>query len=86
MNNYSKYVDWDVHKETIVAAIAKAGRGDAMQYGEIDSTAEAIQKLAKKMSANGERVLFCYEAGPCGYGIYWQLKEMGQSVWWWPRH
>jgi transposase len=79
MNNYSKYVGLDVHKETIVAAIAKAGRGDAMQYGEIDSTAEAIQKLAKKMSANGERVLFCYEAGPCGYGIYWQLKEMGQE-------
>jgi len=42
MNNCSKYVGLDVHKETIVAAIAKAGRGDAMQYGEIDNTAEAI--------------------------------------------
>jgi transposase len=79
MNNYSKYVGLDVHKETIVVAIAKAGRGDAMQYGEINNTADVVHKLAKKMSAQGEKVLFCYEAGPCGYGIYWQLKKLGQD-------
>lgn len=79
MRKYSKYVGLDVHKETIVVAIAKAGRAEAMQYGEIAHTTEAIKKLAKKMSAQGEQVLFCYEAGPCGYGIYWQLHEMGQE-------
>jgi transposase len=79
MNKYSKYVGLDVHKETIVVAIAKAGRGDALQYGEIENTAEALQKLVRKISSQGERVLFCYEAGPCGYGIYWQLKEMGHE-------
>lgn len=77
MNNYSKYVGLDVHKETVVVAIAKAGREEAMQYGETDNTSEAIQKLVKKMSARGQQVLYCYEAGPCGYSIYWQLKEMG---------
>lgn len=77
MGNYSKHVGLDAHKETIVAAIAKQGGGDAMLYGEISNTPEAIEKLAKKMSAKGERVLFSYEAGPCGYGIYWKLKEMG---------
>lgn len=79
MSKYSKYVGLDVHKETIVVAIAKAGRGDAMHYGEIENTAEAVKKLAKKMSAHGEQVLFCYEAGPCGYGIYWQLKNLGHD-------
>lgn len=79
MNKYSKYVGMDVHKETIVVAIAKAGRGEAMQYGEIDNNAEAIRKLAKKQSGQGEQVLFCYEAGPCGYGIYRQLNELGHD-------
>jgi len=77
MDKYSKYVGLDVHKETIAAAIAKAGRQEAMSYGEISNTPVAIEKLAKKMSAHREQVLFCYEAGPCGYGIYWQLKKMG---------
>lgn len=79
MSKYSKYVGLDVHKDTVVVAIAKAGRGDAMQYGEIDNTAEALRRLVKKMSAQGEQVLFCYEAGPCGYSIYRQLTGMGHE-------
>jgi len=77
MNNYSKYVGMDVHKERITVAIAKAGTEGPLQYGEIVNSAEAIQKLSKKMRAQGEEVLFCYEAGPCGYSIYRQLKNMG---------
>lgn len=77
MNNYSKYVGLDVHKETIAVAIAKTGSQEVMFYGEIENKPETIEKMAKKMSTHREQVLFCYEAGPCGYGIYWQLKGMG---------
>ncbi|HEX8947661.1 MAG TPA: IS110 family transposase [Dissulfurispiraceae bacterium] len=77
MSKYSKHVGLDVHKETIVVAIAKAGRGEAVHYGEITNTPEAIQKVVRKISAQGERVLFVYEAGPCGYGIYRQLRDLG---------
>lgn len=79
MDKYSKFVGLDVHKESVVVAIAKQDRGDAMIYGSINNTPEAIEKLAKKMTARGERVLFSYEAGPCGYGIYWQLIGMGND-------
>lgn len=77
MNKYSKYVGLDVHKDTIAVAIAKADSQEAIFYGEIENIPETIGKLVKKMSAHGEQVLFCYEAGPCGYGINRQLKEMG---------
>jgi transposase len=79
MNKYtSKYVGMDVHKETIAVAIAKGGRGDAVYYGEIPNNAEAIKKLVKKVTSDGESVSFCYEAGPCGYEIYRQLIDLGQ--------
>lgn len=80
MNKYStKYVGMDVHKETIAVATAKEGRGEAVYYGEIPNTAEAIRKLVKKVVSNGERVSFCYEAGPCGYEVYRQLIDLGQK-------
>ena len=79
MNKYStKYVGMDVHKETIAVAIAKEGREDPAYYGEIPNTAEAIRKLVKKVASNGEKVSFCYEAGPCGYDVYRQLIDLGQ--------
>jgi transposase len=28
---------------------------------------------------DGEVLLYCYEAGPCGYGFYGQLKDLGQD-------
>ena len=79
MNKYStKYVGMDVHKETIAVVVAKEGRGEPIYYGEISNTAESIRKLVKKMVSNGERVSFCYEAGPCGYEVYRQLIDLGQ--------
>jgi transposase len=80
MNKYTtKYVGMDVHKETIAVAIAKEGRGEPVCYGEIPNTTEAIRKLVKKVVSPGEEVLFCYEAGPCGYEVYRQLIGLAQK-------
>jgi transposase len=68
-----------VHKETIAVAIAKEGRGEPVCYGEIPNTTEAIRKLVKKVVSPGEEVLFCYEAGPCGYEVYRQLIGLAQK-------
>lgn len=77
MDNFSKYIGLDTHKDSIAVAIAKAGRDKPLYYGEISNTPEAIEKLIKKLSPNGEVLAFCYEAGPCGYGIYRQITQLG---------
>jgi transposase len=79
MHQYStRYVGLDVHKETIAVAIAQEGRSEPLYYGEIPNSAGAIRKLIKKVASHGESVSFCYEAGPCGYGVYRQLIDLGQ--------
>lgn len=78
MSKFSKYVGMDTHKDTIAVAIAEGEGGKARYYGEIANTPEALAALVKKLSPQGEVLSFCYEAGPCGYGIYRQLTGLGQ--------
>src|SRR2546423_15185632 len=64
------YVGLDVHKESIVVAVAVGGlRGEVREYGRIANTAAALDRLMRKLSGEGVGLRFCYEAGPCGYGI-----------------
>ena len=77
MKEFSKYVGMDVHKETIAVAVAEARGGEVRYLGEIANSPEAIQKLVKQLRTGDARLSFCYEAGPCGYGIHRQLTELG---------
>ena len=77
MNEFSKYVGLDTHKETIAVAVADAMGGKSRFYGEIANTPEAIRKLVKQLCPDGEVISFCYEAGPCGYEIYRQISQLG---------
>ena len=74
MNKFSKYVGLDTHKETIAVAVADALGGKPRYYGQIANTAEEIRKLVKRLCPDGEVLSFCYEAGPCGYEIYRQIR------------
>lgn len=76
---YSKYIGLDVHKETIAVAIAPDDGSKPRYYGEIANTPKAIDKLIKKINPAGEVLAICYEAGPCGYGIYRQLITLGHD-------
>ena len=44
--------------------------------GVIPNRPEAVRRLVKKLGPV-ERLRVCYEAGPTGYVLYWQLTEMG---------
>ena len=74
---YTAYVGLDVHKETIAVAVAYAGRGEPESRGEIRNDRQALHRLVKRLGKNGEALSFCYEAGPCGYEAYWQIRELG---------
>lgn len=71
-----KYVGLDVHKATIAVAVADEGRGEVRSYGTIKNTPEAVAKLVKRVGP-AERLVCCYEAGPCGYGLQRQLTGLG---------
>src|SRR6266446_4558145 len=74
------YVGLDVHKESIVVAVAAGGlRGEVREYGRIANTAAALDRLMRKLSGEGVGLRFCYEAGPCGYGIQRHLSVHGHE-------
>ena len=74
------YVGLDVHEETIAVALAAAGkRGEVRGYGTIANTPGALKALADKLAKSGAALRFCYEAGPCGYGIQRQLSAAGHG-------
>ena len=74
------YVGFDVHKESIVVAVAEGGlRGEVREYGRIANTATALERLLRKLGGDGMTLRFCYEAGPCGYGIQRRLSTQGHE-------
>lgn len=76
---YVIYVGLDVHKKMISVAIAYAGREKPQYWGEIPNRPEAVEKLLRRLSKDGEVISFCYEAGPCGYGLYRQIVARGHD-------
>lgn len=77
MKQFSKFVGMDVHKATIAVSVAEANGGEVRYLGEIANTAEAVTKLVKQLRKSDAQLSFCYEAGPCGYGIHRQLTDLG---------
>ena len=74
------FVGLDVHKRTTSVAIAEPGRGGEVRFlGEIPSTPEALQRLVLRLKSRHRHLSFCYEAGPCGYGVHRMLGGLGQT-------
>ena len=77
MTEFSAYVGLDVHKDTIAVAVALPGRGEPVYRGEMKNQRKSLLRLIRSLSPHGEVVSFCYEAGPCGYGVYREIIETG---------
>ena len=71
------YVGLDVHADTITVAVAEgSSRGRGRGVGTIPNQPDSIRKAMKKLG-RAKSLRVCYEAGPTGYALYWQLNKMG---------
>jgi transposase len=79
MSKHSEaFVAFDTSKLRNAVAIADGGRAGEVRFlGEIENTPAATAKLVRKLAAKYERLTFCYEAGPTGYGLHRQIKSLG---------
>jgi transposase len=79
MGDHSEaFVAFDTSKLRNAVAIADGGRGGEVRFlGEIENSGAATTKLVRKLAARYERLTFCYEAGPTGYGLRRQIAGLG---------
>ncbi len=82
MEKLITYIGLDVHR-SIAVAVAEAGlRKEVRDHGTIANTPAALKKLIAKLASGGRELRFCYEAGPCGYGIQRQSPRRVTNVRW----
>ncbi len=70
-----RFLGLDVHAETVTVAVAEAD-GEVRSLGTIANREESIRKLIRKLGPV-EHLRACYEAGPTGFVLYWQLTQLG---------
>jgi transposase len=70
-----RFLGLDVHADTIAASIAEPD-GEVRPLGIIPNRLESVRKIVAKLGPV-KQLKACYEAGPTGYVLYWQLTALG---------
>jgi transposase len=72
------FVGLDQHKDSIAVAYAPDDRGTEPVYlGPVGTRQCDIEKLVRNLKSKAPHLVFAYEAGPCGYGLYRYLTRKG---------
>jgi transposase len=82
-----RYVGLDVHKPALAKAGGDGVRGSRRERtrwcgaadGVFENRPEILCKMAARLGKGGRRLSFCYEAGPCGYGLHRLLTGRGHG-------
>ena len=75
MREKLRFLGLDVHAETIAVAVAEPD-GEVRSLGTIANREDSIRKFIRKLGSP-EHLRACYEAGPTGFVLYWQLTQLG---------
>ena len=75
MREKLRFLGLDVHAETIAVAVAEPD-GEVRSLGTIANREDSIRKFISKLGPP-EHLRACYEAGPTGFVLYWQLTQLG---------
>jgi transposase len=70
-----RFLGLDVHADTLAVAVAEPD-GEVRFIGTFPNRLESIRKIISKLGPAGQ-LRACYEAGPTGYVLYWQLTALG---------
>lgn len=72
------FVGLDVHKETISVAHAAGGEATPPHFvGQVGTRQCDLDKLVRRLKSLSSRLVFAYEAGPCGYVLQRYLAGKG---------
>jgi transposase len=72
------FVGIDAAKDRNAIAVAEGGRGGEVRYlGEVDASEEGRRRLVARIAAKYDRLRFCSEAGPTGYGLHRLITRLG---------
>src|SRR5262245_53212655 len=76
------FIGLEVHKETIaVAYVAQEYGAEVLSLGPMGTRQCDIAHLVRQMQSTATHLLFVYEAGPCGSGLYRYLTTKGYDCW-----
>jgi transposase len=74
------FVAFDVAKLKHAVAIAEGDRSGEVRFlGEIENKPAAIEQIIKKLGKRYGRLHVCFEAGPTGYGLCRQVRDLGHD-------
>jgi transposase len=77
MEEGSTFVGLDAHKVAIVVAMLLPGEAVTVEW-ECTNDRASVRKMVRKVVTKAPgRVVFCYEAGPCGYALQRWIRDLG---------
>ena len=75
MRKNTLYVGLDTDKKHVDIAVAEPLPGGEVRYvGKVANDPPSVDRVLKRLGKGGRELVVCYEAGPCGYGLYRRLE------------